>query len=70
MTFGEKLVGLQFNPSNDNTVQELKELYARIIDICVQVTVSSEEQSFILNNAITQAIDAQMWAVKAVTYKG
>ena len=32
LTFGEKAVGLTFNPSNNEDVQELKELYAKIID--------------------------------------
>ena len=33
LTFGEKAVGLTFNPSGDQTVHELKEAYAKVIDI-------------------------------------
>lgn len=34
LTYGEKAVGLTFNPSGDMRVTELKTLYAKIIDIC------------------------------------
>ena len=32
MTYGEKAVGLNFNPSGDWKVRRIKELYAEIID--------------------------------------
>ena len=32
LTYGQKAVGLTFNPSNNPKVQEIKELYAKIID--------------------------------------
>lgn len=74
LTFGERAVGLTFNPSNDPRVQEIKETYAKIID-CMNA-----EQATALNNgengkarlyaiAITEAQTAQMWAVKALTWK-
>lgn len=74
MTYGEKAVGLTFNPSNDPRVQEIKALYAKIIDICniVPVKENSEingEQARLYKIAITEAQTAQMWAVKAVTYQ-
>ena len=34
MTFGEKAVGLTFNPSGDAKVQLVKQLFAQIIDLC------------------------------------
>lgn len=71
LTYGEKAVGLTFNPSNDPQVQEIKELYAKIIDI-VQKSYpiyESEEKSRISLEAIRQAQTAQMWAVKAITYQ-
>lgn len=73
MTYGEKAVGLTFNPSNDPKVQEVKELYAKIIDICNNVVngpdILSGEQARLYKIAITEAQTAQMWAVKAITYQ-
>lgn len=71
MTYGEKAVGLTLNPSGDPKVQEIKELYAKIIDICVQQTTPdrNSEGTEWCYEAIRQAQTAQMWAVKAITYK-
>lgn len=70
MTYGQRLVGLSFNPSNDPKVQKLKELYAEIIDLIVE---SGEGRAAVGQNihnfAVTEAMTAQMWAVKAVTWK-
>jgi len=75
MTYGQKAVGLTFNPSGDKNVQKVKELYAEIIDLCKDLQTprsdneSSNERSRILAVAITQAQTAQMWAVKGITFK-
>ena len=75
MTYGEKAVGLTFNPSNDPQVQEVKELYAKIIDICNHLTqIDGTDRSYseshrLAKIAITEAQTAQMWAVKAITYQ-
>jgi len=71
MTYGEKAVGLTFNPSGDSKVQEVKELYAKIIDICndLRTEVGQGEKGRLLSVAITEAQTAQMWAVKGVTYQ-
>lgn len=72
LTFGEKAVGLTFNPSGDNRVGDIKEAYARIIDVLDdqrnQDGVSSDELR-LFSIAITEAQAAQMWAVKAITWK-
>jgi hypothetical protein len=75
-TFGEKAVGLAFNPSGDPTVQKLKELYAQIIDVCNEgrgpqsaADSVSAERARLFSIAITEAQGAQMWAVKAATWK-
>ena len=74
-TFGEKAVGLSFNPSGDPTVNRLKVLYAEIIDILhfgeddAKDGRRGPEQPKLYRTAITQAQGAQMWAVKAVTWK-
>lgn len=72
MTFGEKAVGLSFNPSGDDSVRELKSLYARIIDVCNDArgnVEASSEMKRLYSIAITEAQSAQMWAVKAATWR-
>lgn len=75
LTFGEKAVGLTFNPSNNNNVQKIKELYAEIIDILHEIerpasdNISSNDINRLVDVAITQAQTAQMWAVKVITLK-
>lgn len=70
LTFGEKAVGLTFNPSGDEKVNKVKELYAEIIDLCSELRGDERnEKARLLSVAITEAQGAQMWAVKAVTWK-
>jgi len=71
MTYGTKAVGLGFNPSGDSEVHRLKSLFAEIIDLCNEnrKQVNSPEQARLYSVAITEAQTAQMWAVKAVTWK-
>jgi hypothetical protein len=79
LTFGEKAVGLTFNPSGDPVVHEIKNLYAQIIDIChaqrEQVNrgritgAVPVEAARLWSIAITEAQGAQMWGVKAATWK-
>jgi hypothetical protein len=71
MTYGEKAVGLSFNPSGDREVKKVKELFAEIIDVCSEGRERTEslEQKRLFSIAITEAQTAQMWAVKAITYK-
>jgi hypothetical protein len=74
LSFGEKAVGLTFNPSGDPKVQEVKELYAKIIDLLndlrteTNVSISGEVKRH-ASIAITEAETAQMRAVKAITWK-
>lgn len=71
-SFGQKAVGLTFNPSGDPKVQKLKELYAEIIDLLAEERASAghpSERGRLASVAITEAQTAQMWAVKAVTWK-
>ncbi len=71
-TFGEKAVGLSFNPSNDSLVDTVKRQYAKIIDDLALLRCSdglSDETRRLCSIAITEAQGAQMWAVKAITWK-
>lgn len=70
LTFGEKAVGLTFNPSNNEHVQLIKEKFAAVID-CLNDYRNATEDSEVKRQfsvAITEAQTAQMWAVKAATW--
>lgn len=71
MTFGERAVGLAFNPSGDGTVHELKTAAAEFIDICAAQREASDDPEVkrMYSVAITEAQTAQMWAVKAATWR-
>lgn len=70
LTFGEKAVGLTFNPSSSVPVQQIKERFAAVIDTLNDYRNATEdgEVKRMLSVAITEAQTAQMWAVKAVTW--
>ena len=72
MTFGEKLVGLTFNPSGDQKVQRIKELAAEMADLLEEVN-RTQESSYLGNTfyggAIRRILDAQMYSVKFLTNK-
>ena len=72
LSYGERAVGLRFNPSADDRVDRIKSLYAQIIDemdALRSLPTSSQEQRRLASVAITEAQTSQMWAVKAVTWK-
>ena len=69
-TYGERAVGLDFNPSGDPGVQKLKELFAQIIDLCSAARQTAiGEKARLWSIAINEAQGAQMWAVKAQTWR-
>lgn len=73
LTFGGKAVGLTFNPSNNEDVNAIKKAAANFIDeVCGP---SAEKLKDIDGEVIAMrklaqraAQEAQMWAVKAVTW--
>lgn len=75
LTFGEKAVGLTFNPSNDTDVDQIKRQFAAIIDTMEELRHTAAfigprtEKGRLASIAITEAQTAQMWAVKALTWK-
>ena len=75
LTFGERAVGLSFNPGGNADVDDVKRLYSQVIDgldamRCPQSDNQSQnEMNRLLSIAITEAQAAQMWAVKAITWK-
>jgi hypothetical protein len=71
LTYGEKAVGLTFNPSNDDAVANCKAEFAKVIDRMNDLRNSTDnaEVKRMCSVAITEAQTAQMWAVKAITWK-
>lgn len=70
-TYGQKAVGLSFNPSNDDAVGQIKQKFADCIDQLNELrnTTTSAEVKRMCSIGITEAQTAQMWAVKAITWK-
>lgn len=66
-----KAVGISFNPSNDSAVDRCKQMAANSIDQMHQLrsTTESQEVKRMASVAITEFQTAQMWAVKALTWK-
>lgn len=71
LTYGEQAVGLTFNPSGDERVREIKQGFADLIDglDTSRKAAKTPEAHRLFSIAITEAQGAQMWAIKAVTWK-
>lgn len=71
LTFGEKACGVSFNPGGDESVAMIKAKFADIVDEmqALRESTENEEMKRMYSIAITEAQTAQMWAVKAVTWK-
>lgn len=73
LTFGERAVGLTFNPSQDPDVKEIKELSAKLIDKVEALHQKRDQSNYLRNTihgkAIRAQMTAQMWLVKDVTFE-
>lgn len=72
MTFGEKLVGLTFNPSNDDKVGRAKRLCADLADLLNDENEARKSDQFsqrLFSHAICEILNAQMNVVKVLTLK-
>lgn len=70
LSFGQKAVGLTFNPSGDPAVTACKQAFAGVIDGLNELrNRSTGERARLASVAITEAQTAQMWAVKALTWR-
>lgn len=72
-TYGERAVGLSFNPSGNEDVDAIKVAFARQIDVMDELRNTAlmairPEQARLASIAITEMQAAQMWAVKAITW--
>jgi hypothetical protein len=74
MTKGEYRVGINFNPSNDDMVGQIKRKAADLIDLIEGIQVNDLASDLRYNEvqrlkalASTEIESAAMWAVKAAT---
>lgn len=70
LTFGEQLVGIKFNPSDDNDVSKVKQLCAELANI---VESNKGSNTYLYNlikgNSLRELLNAQMNIVKLITLK-
>lgn len=71
LSFGQKAVGLTFNPSWSDEVNKLKQIIAVVIDDMndLRNSTKSQEVKRLCSVAITELQAAQMWCVKSLTWK-
>lgn len=72
LSFGQKLVGITFNPSGDAKVNRAKELCAELADLLNDDYLSKESSamhSVLFNNTVGEILNAQMNVVKVLTLK-
>lgn len=73
LSFGEKLVGLNFNPSNDDDVSKATRLCADLADLVQQHRERPQEttqlETQLYNHTIGEILNAQMNVVKLLTLK-
>jgi hypothetical protein len=72
LSFGQKLVGITFNPSNLDNVSKAKSLFAEAADL-VEQEFRNREQSeiggILYSATMSKILDAQMNVVKLLTLK-
>lgn len=72
LSFGEILVGIEFNPSNDDKVARVKELMAEAANIMKDAYNDGEKspvKSLLFDHAVGEILNAQMSVVKVITMK-
>jgi len=70
MTLGTTRVRLDFNPSKDDLVGQIKVKTAELIDLCNQGQIDTDFKGEVIRCwalAMTHYENAAMWAVKAAT---
>jgi hypothetical protein len=73
MTFGEELVGITFNPSQDDKVAKAKALCAQLADLLNDHNESksamTQNSQRLFSHAVEEILNAQMNVVKVLTYQ-
>jgi hypothetical protein len=72
---GEKLIGVNFNPSGNTEVDTVKRACAYLIDVVEKYRENNEhagtlsvDKQLLVNNAIIQILNTQMNVVKVITF--
>jgi hypothetical protein len=75
ITFGEKLVGLSFNPSQNEKVDKAKKLFAEAADLLKEHILEVREKeglttmgADLFSHALGEILNAQMCTVKVLTF--
>ena len=70
LSFGQKAVGITFNPGGRADVNGVKQGFADLIDDMhnLRTRTTDSDQARLASIAITELQGAQMWAVKALTW--
>jgi hypothetical protein len=75
-SFGERLVGIDFNPSGDDKVKKAKQLFAEAANLLEDSRVASiasgtytAMRQSIFDHAVGQVLNAQMCTVKLLTFE-
>ena len=71
LSYGERAVGITFNPGNNPAVENCKKQFAAIIDDMnnLRNATTNPEVKRMCSVAITEAQTSQMWAVKSITWR-
>lgn len=72
LSFGELLVGIEFNPSNDDKVAKVKSLMAEAANLMLETYEQdgkSPIKSLLFDHAVGELVSAQMAVVKVITFK-
>jgi hypothetical protein len=72
LSFGEILVGIEFNPSNDDRVAQVKQKMAEVANILKDAYNDGEKspvKSLLFDHAVGEIVNAQMSVVKVITLK-
>jgi hypothetical protein len=72
LTFGEELIGIEFNTENDSEVFKVKKMIAEVLNILKEDYNKEEKspaKSFLFDHALGELISAQMAVVKVITFK-
>lgn len=72
---GERLIGINFNPSGNTEVDTVKRACAYLIDVVEKYRENHEhagvltvDKTLLINNAINQILNTQMNVVKVLTF--
>lgn len=72
LSFGELLVGIEFDPTNEDKVTKVKNLMAEIANIVLEeynTEGKSPVKSLLFDHAIGEIVSAQMAVEKVITFK-